>query len=128
MSPSDPTEPLVGAALLDAITDAIVALHLRHHGRAPAQAKTHLLGDELLACMLSGIYTEVEKTMIELQRADEVHATRHAFGDAVKKAYIDVVQHLSGRTVQAFVSNYHVGPDLAVELFLLEPRPAEAVE
>lgn len=124
MSAPEPSKPLTGAALLEAVTDAIVALHLHHYGRAPAQAKTYLLQDELLACTLSGIYTQVEKTMIELQRADDVHATRHAFRDAVKKTYIDVVQQLTGRTVRASISNYHVGPDLAVELFLLEPAPA----
>ena len=32
-----------------------------------------------------------------------------------------MIERLSGRTVTAFISNYHVGPDLAVELFLLAP-------
>ena len=122
MSLPEAIDPLIGDALLHAVTDAIVALHVRHHGRAPAQAKTHLLEDELLACTLTGIYTNVEQTMIELQRADDVHATRHAFREDVKKPYIDVVQRLSGRTVRASVTNSHVGPDLAVEIFLLEPE------
>ena len=34
----------------------------------------------------------------------------------------EVVERLSGRTVDAFISNYHVGPDLAVELFLARAR------
>jgi uncharacterized protein YbcI len=125
LSAPESTVPLTGQALLDAVTDAIVALHLRHFGRAPAMARTHLLEDELLACTLDGIYTTVEKTMIEIQRADHVHETRHAFRDAMKKPYIDVVERLSGRKVRASVTNYHVGPDLAVELFLLEPGPAD---
>jgi uncharacterized protein YbcI len=118
------TYPLTGQALLDAVTDAMVTLHLRHFGRAPTKAKTHLIEDELLACTLSVIYTNVEKTLIELQHADDVHGTRHVFREAVKKSYIDVVELLSGRTVRACVSTYHVGPDLAVELFLLGPDPA----
>ena len=112
--------PLFGEDLLDAVTDAMVALHLRYYGRAPATAKTQLLGDDLLACTLEGIYTEVEKTMIELQRAPDVHATRKEFQSATRHRFIDVVERLSGRSVAAFISNYHVGPDLAVELFLLE--------
>ena len=118
----DQIEPLSGDALLDAITDAMVSLHLRYHGRVPATAETHLLGGDLLACMLGGIYTDVEKTMIELQREREVHDTRREFQVATRHKFIEVVERLSGRTVAAFISNYHVGPDLAVELFLLEPE------
>ena len=121
MSPGNQTTPLSGQALLEAITDAMVTLHQRYHGRLPATAETHLLGDDLLACRLGGIYTEVEKTMIELQRTRDVHETRREFQAATRHKFIEVVERLSGRTVAAFISNYHVGPDLAVELFLLEP-------
>jgi uncharacterized protein YbcI len=124
LPPPDPRYPLSGQALLDAVTDAIVALHLGYYGRIPVTAETHLLGEDLLACTLGGIYTEVEKTMIELERAREVHATRQAFQAATRAKYVNVIQRLSGRTVLAFFSNYHVGPDLAVELFMLEPLPA----
>ncbi len=117
----DPRSPLSGEALLDAVTDAMVALHLRYHGRIPATAKTVELGDDLLACTLGGIYSDVEKTMIELQRAPDVHDTRKVFQASISHTYVDVVQRLSGRTVLAFISNYHVGPDLAVELFWLAP-------
>ena len=121
--PSDEQiEPLSGESLLEAITDAMVSLHLRYHGRVPATAETHLLDGDLVACMLGGIYTDVEKTMIELQRAREVHETRREFQAATRHKFIEVVERLSGRTVAAFISNYHVGPDLAVELFLLEPE------
>jgi hypothetical protein len=53
-------------ALLVAVTDAMVALHKRYHHREPVTAKTSMLGDDLLACVLGGVYTDVEKTMIEL--------------------------------------------------------------
>ena len=72
MPSPDPTSPLSGDALLDAVTDAIVALHLRHDHRLPATAKTQLLGNDLLACVLGGIYTDVEKTLIELGRTSAV--------------------------------------------------------
>jgi hypothetical protein len=48
------------------VTDAMVALHKRYHHREPVTAKTSMLGDDLLACVLGGVYTDVEKTMIEL--------------------------------------------------------------
>jgi hypothetical protein len=51
--------PLTGDDLLAAVTDAMVALHERHHHRTPATAKTLLLGSDLLACVLGGVYTDV---------------------------------------------------------------------
>ena len=120
MSSNDLTQPLAGQALLDAITDAIVTLHLRYHGRVPETAETHLLGGDLVVCKLGGIYTDVEKTLIELQHTRAVHNTRRQFQTATRHKFIEVVERLTGRTVAAFISNYHVGPDLAVELFLLE--------
>ena len=57
---------LEGEALLEAVTAAMVALHVRYYGRAPGGADTRLMGGELLACLMGEVYTEVEKTMIEL--------------------------------------------------------------
>ena len=60
--------------------------------------------------MLGGVYTEVEKTMIELQRTTIVQETRSAFQSAMQHKFIAVVERLSGRGVLAFISNHHVGP------------------
>ena len=114
--------PLTGDALLDAVTNAMVAIHERYHHRAPVTAKTQLLGDDLLVCVLGGVYTDVEKTMIELQRAPVVQETRSAFQNAMQHKFIAVVERLSGRRVLAFISNQHVGPDMEVELFMLAAR------
>jgi uncharacterized protein YbcI len=117
-----PNAPLSGDELLDAITAAMVALHQRYHHRQPVTAKTLLLSDELLICVLGGIYTDVEKTMIELQRTTIVQETRSAFQTAMQDKFIAAVETLSGRSVAAFISNQHVGPDMEVELFMLQPR------
>jgi uncharacterized protein YbcI len=116
--------PLTGDPLLAAVTDAMVALHRRYHHRTPVNAKTLFLGDDLLACVLGGVYTDVEKTMIELQRAPIVQETRSVFQKAMQQKFIDAVQELSGRAVIAFISNHHVGPDIEIELFVLAPAAA----
>jgi uncharacterized protein YbcI len=118
---SAPDVPLDGDALLVAVTDAMVALHERYHHRAPVTAKTLLLGDELLVCVLGGVYTDVEKTIIEIQRAPIVQETRSAFQSAMQNKFIAAVESLSGRQVLTFISNHHVGPDLEVEVFMLAP-------
>ena len=106
----------------------MVALHHHYYHRAPVTAKTTLLGGDLLACVLGGVYTDVEKTMIELERTTIVQETRNAFQNAMQHRFIAVVERLSGRRVLAFISNHHVGPDMEIELFLLKPERSETVE
>jgi uncharacterized protein YbcI len=114
-----PSNPLQGDALLAAVTDAMVALHERYYYRPPGSANTRMMGDDLLACVLGGVYTDVEKTLIELERAPVVTDNRNAFQTAMQDRFIAVVERLSGRRVMHFVSSHNVGPDLEVELFFL---------
>lgn len=116
-----PSPPLSGDELLVAVTDAMVELHQLYHHRAPATAKTLLLGGDLIACVLGGVYTTVEQTMIELQHSTIVQETRSAFQQAMQHKFIAAVERLSGRDVLAFISNHHVGPDIEIELFMLKP-------
>jgi uncharacterized protein YbcI len=116
-----PEPPLQGDELLAAVTEAMVALHKRYYHRKPVTAKTRMLGDDLLACVLGGVYTDVEQTMIELQRAPMVRDTRNAFQNATQQKFIEAVEHLTGRGVTAFISDSHVGPDIEIELFMLAP-------
>ena len=120
--------PLEGDALLLAVTEAMVELHQRYHHRAPVTAKTQLMGGDLLVCVMGGVYTEVEKTMIELQRHTIVAETRNAFQLAMQDKFITAVEQLSGRRVLAFMSDSNVGPDLEIELFVLEPDVHEPVK
>jgi uncharacterized protein YbcI len=113
--------PLYGEDLLTAITESMVALHRRYHHRAPVSAKSRLLDDDLLAVVMAGVYTDVEKTMIELQRSPVVQETRSAFQNAMQQRFTDEVERLSGRDVIAFISDSHVGPDVEIELFILSP-------
>jgi uncharacterized protein YbcI len=115
------TPPYTGDALLAAVTASMVRLHEHYHHRVPASAYTHLIDGELLACVMGGVYTDVEKTMIELQRRTVVRETRSLFQGAMRETFVREIQELSGRQVQAFMSQSHVGPDLEIELFLLAP-------
>ena len=114
----------VGDAGLKAVTEAMVALHARYHGRKPASARTQMMGNDMLACLLGDPYTDVEKTMIEMQRKAMVHETRSAFQQAMEKRFIDAVEEATERRVVKFISTHHVGPDLELEIFLLEPSHA----
>jgi len=118
---SAPDAVLTGDELLAGVTEAMVAFHERYHHRKPVTAKTLMLGDDLLACVLGGVYTDVEKTMIEIQRTTMVQETRNAFQNAMQDKFIKAVERLTGRHVLVFMSNHHVGPDIEIELFILTP-------
>jgi uncharacterized protein YbcI len=110
-------------ALLAAVTDTMVALHQRYYQRQPCTAKTQMMGDDLLACVLGGVYTDVEKTLIELERAPVVRENRSAFQNAMAHRFVEPVERLSGRRVLHFISSHHIGPDLEIELFFLSDTP-----
>lgn len=119
---ADLTEtPLAGNEMLEAVTEAMVLLHERYHGRRPGRAHTQMMGDDMLACLFGEVYTDVEKTLIELQRQALVHETRSAFQRAMERRFISEVERITTRRVSRFISTHHVGPDLELELFLLEP-------
>jgi uncharacterized protein YbcI len=111
--------PYSGDELLTAVSEAMVAYHARYYRRKPATAKTQLLGDDLLACVLGDVYNDVERMMIALGRQPLVHETRSAFQDAKGHEFVATVERLSGRTVVGFMSTSHVDPDLEVEMFML---------
>jgi len=121
-----PKPPLEGEELLSAVADAMSALHQRHYQRPPGNAQCRLMDDDLLACVLGGVYTEVEKTLIELERSRLVHDSRSAFQIAMQDRFVELVEQLSGRPVLHFMSTHSIGPDLEIELFFLGEAPASA--
>lgn len=121
MAKQDRDQPLAGNAMLQAVTDSMVALHERYYGRKPARTHTQLMDDEILACMFGDMYTDVEKTLIELQRKALVHESRSAFQSAMEHRFVSEVERITGRRVARFISTHHVGPDLELELFVLDP-------
>ena len=117
----EPGTPPDGDPTLEAVTAGLVELHERYHGRAPVHARSQMMGDDLLACLMGEVYTDVEKTLIELQRQALVRETRSAFQQAMATRFVKVVERATSREVLRFLSTHHVGPDLELELFFLGP-------
>ena len=74
-----------------------------------------------MLCVLEGGFTVVERTLIEVGRAAAVHDMRSSFQAAMRDQFTAVVESALGRRVRAYLSQVHTDPDVAVELFLLEP-------
>jgi len=113
--------PRGGHALAE-LSNAMVALHREYFGRGPGAAKSFLT-DEMAVCMLTDIYTPVERTLIRAGQAEHVRRTRSLHQDALESEYKASVEAIVGRPVQAFLSVVHINPDIAVEIFLFGESP-----
>ena len=102
------------------ISSQLVSLHKQFYGKGPVKAKAFLVNDTVL-CLLEGGFTVVERTLIEEGREQTVHEIRRSFQMAMEDKFTAVIEDTLGRQVRAYVSQVHTDPDVAVELFMLEP-------
>jgi uncharacterized protein YbcI len=105
---------------LAAISNGLTHLHVRFFGRGPAKAKTIAAGD-LVVCVLWDGFTTVEQTLLERGEKEAVEAFRRTFQSTMEAQFTEVVEKATGRKVNAYMSQVHVDPDVAVELFMLAP-------
>ena len=118
MAETKPPETM-GETLAE-ISNALVGLHKRFYGKGPVRAKTFLV-DSTVLCLLEGGFTIVERTLIDTGRDQIVRDLRHNFQLAMQDQYTEVIEKRLGRRVVAYLSQVHTDPDIAVELFMLEP-------
>jgi uncharacterized protein YbcI len=103
------------------ISNAITRLHRDHYGRGATAART-IIQRNYVVCFLEDIYTPVERTLIDAGRTETVRETRNTFQDAMGPKFREAVEEATGRTVVAFMSQVHFDPDMAAEVFVLEPQ------
>ncbi len=124
-SPETATRRVPGEVLAR-ISTGLVQLHRSYYGKGPTKAKTYLMNDSLI-CILKGGFTTVEQTLIESGDVNAVYSIRRSFQDAMKDRFTTVVEDATGRKVIAYMSQIHHDPDLAVEIFILEPTDDKPV-
>ena len=114
--------------MLAQISTELVQLHSRYYGKGPTKAKTHMV-DDAVVCVLRGGFTTVERTLLDTGEVESVYQMRRSFQQAMEENFRLIVEQATGRDVIAYMSSIHVDPDLAVELFVLEPveEPARIV-
>ena len=125
MSASD-AEKAGQARFLSEIGRGLAELHTEYYGKGPARARTYMLNDTVI-CLLEGGFTTVERTLIADGNSEAVHHIRRSFQTTMEKPFKDVVEGASDRRVLAYMSQIHTSPDIAVELFVLEPQEAPVV-
>jgi len=104
------------------VTRAMVHLMKEFFGKGPTKARTSWAGDDALICIMGGGFTPVEQTLYEAGRGEAVHQMRHAVQTAMEERLRLEVEDIIGRRVVAFMSASHQHPDVACDVFLLEPK------
>jgi uncharacterized protein YbcI len=112
---------LEGGALSAAISETVVRLLAENTGRGPTKARTTIDGD-LIVVVLQNSLTPGERFLADDNRGEQVLDMRRAYQDAMRTDCIAAIEDLTSRTVAAFMSANHIDPDLAAEVFILNPQ------
>ena len=120
------TETTARGEMLAGISTGLVQLHRQYYGKGPTKAKTYMVNDTVI-CILKGGFTTVERTLIDNGQPDEVHDMRRSFQRTMEGQFTGVVEEATGRKVIAYMSQVHTNPDMAVELFVLEPGDEKVI-
>ena len=101
------------------ISTATVQLLREYTGRGPTKAQT-LINDDVVTILLADTLTKGERKLVDSGRPDRVLQLRHDYQLTMRDELIGIVERQLDRKVIAFMSQNHIDPDLAVEVFVLE--------
>ena len=121
----DRPAPTTGA-LNAAVADAVVTLTREYTGRGPTEARAAMVGD-VLTVVLRNNLTTADRRLVSGGRSDLVKEIRREFHEAMRRDLVAAVERLTFRRVVAFMSDQHIDPDVAVEVFVLAPDARSAV-
>jgi uncharacterized protein YbcI len=102
------------------ICDAAVRLLREYTGRGPTKARAMINGDSVMI-VLGDTLTRGERQLVATGKGDRVLQLRHDFQLVMRDELVGAVEDALDRKVIAFMSQNHIDPDLAVEIFILQP-------
>jgi uncharacterized protein YbcI len=109
--------------LAAAISNTVVKAIARTTGRGPTKAKT-TIGDNGVFVVLQDTLTVGEQTLSDAGEGQAVLDLRRRWQRVMEVDVSREVEQLTGREVLGFMSDNHIDPDLAVEVFVLRPLAA----
>jgi uncharacterized protein YbcI len=105
---------------LAAVTNGIVKLFSDYYGRGPTKAKSYILDDRFIVCVLEDTMTKVERTLVECGEGHKVRDVRLTFQEAMADEFKNLVSAIMGRKVIGYHSQLTLEPDFGFEFFVLE--------
>jgi uncharacterized protein YbcI len=107
--------------LAAAISNSVVQTLAETTGRGPTKAKT-TLGQNGVFVVLQDSLTHGERSLTDAGEGEAVLDLRRRWQRVMQKDMTARIEELTGRTVIGFMSDNHIDPDLAVEVFVLAPE------
>ena len=102
------------------IATSVVQVMHECTGRGPTKAKA-TINENMVTVLLADTLTNGERTLVESGRANRVIQLRHDYQLVMRDDLVGIVERELDRKVIAFMSQNHIDPDLAIEVFVLEP-------
>jgi uncharacterized protein YbcI len=102
------------------ISTTVVRALARTTGRGPTKAKT-TLGENGVFVVLQDSLTHGEQTLVDAGESVAVLDLRRRWQRVMQTDLSREIEGLTGRKVIGFMSDNHIDPDIAVEVFVLEP-------
>jgi uncharacterized protein YbcI len=103
-----------------AISNSVVQTLSRTTGRGPTKAKA-TLGRNAVFVVLQDTLTVGERSLADAGEVEAVLDLRKRWQNVMEAKMSREIEELTGRKVVGFMSDNHIDPDLAVEVFVLEP-------
>jgi len=110
---------LQGGELALAISTAVVRELASTTGRGPMSAKT-TFGDNAVFVVLQDTLTRGERTLVDAGQSGAVLGLRRLWQAVMRESCSKAIEDLTNRRVVGFMSDNHIDPDIAVEVFILE--------
>jgi uncharacterized protein YbcI len=111
-----------GSTAMD-ISNGAVRLLQEYTGRGPTKTRT-VINTDTVMILFGDTLTKAERKLAENGDGDMVLQMRHRFQQAMRDDLIALVEIQMERKVVAFMSANHIDPDMAAEVFVLEPVAA----
>lgn len=119
--PMADSTPIPPGEQAGAIARHIVRVTAEYTGRGPTKSRA-TLDEDVITVVLTDNLNKGERSLALAGHAASVIDMRRSFQQAMRQAYTDGVEQITGRTVRAFLSDHSIEPDIAVEIFILSPQ------
>jgi len=110
-------------SLTAAISTAVVRIIREYTGRGPTGARTSIR-DDVVVVVLRDTMLKAERSLVHDGKPQLVLNMRKEFQNTMRDELSAAVEMLTERRVIAFMSDNHIDPDYAVEVFVLAPGAA----
>jgi uncharacterized protein YbcI len=109
------------------ISRGMVTLMREIVGRGPERARTTIGRDHVLV-MFRETLTQGERHLVEAGKTEKVQSLRAGYQELLQDRATKLIEETLYRKVIGFMSANHFEPDMAAEVFILDPQDDAVVE